>query len=213
MKASKIVSFIFGILGTALMLLTVFLALTSLNGEVRMTETPTQAVACTEQLMGALAAGDYPAAGALLYGDSTLGQPREAASEEGKQIWLAFAESFSYEFAGPCYGSGNGICRDVTITALDIASLSESLPARAQAVLEKKKADAGEVNNLGLVFEEDGSVKENVMDSVLETAISQALAEDAKMMTTTVTLELVNENGAWQVLPGKELLKAVSGGL
>lgn len=213
MRASKVISFIFGILGTALMLLTVFLSLTSLDGEVRMTGTPTQATACTEQFMKALAQGDYPAAEALMYGDSTLGAPREASSQEGKQVWNAYAKSFSYEFNGGCYGSGNGICRDVTITTLDITSVSEALPLRAEVILEKRKADAQEVNNMNLVYEEDGSVKETVMDDIIRTAITQALAEDAKTITTTVTLELVNENGAWQVVPGKELLKAVSGGL
>lgn len=213
MRASKVFSFIFGILGTALMLLTVMLSLTSLNGEVRMAETPTRAVACTEQFMKALAEGDYPAAEALMYGDSTLGAPREASSEVGKLVWNAYAKSFSYEFNGGCYGSENGICRDVTITTLDITSVSEVLPLRAEVILEKKKADAQEVNNMNLVYEEDGSIKESVMDSVIETAIAQTLAGDVKMMTTTVTLELVDENGAWQVLPGKELLKAVSGGL
>lgn len=213
MRASKVISFIFGILGTALMLLTVFLSLTSLDGEVRMTETPTQATACTEQFMKALAQGDYPAAEALMYGDSTLGAPREASSQEGKQVWNAYAKSFSYKFNGGCYGSGNGICRDVTITTLDITSVSEALPLRAEVILEKRKADAQEVNNMNLVYEEDGSVKETVMDDIIRTAITQALAEDAKTITTTVTLELVNENGAWQVVPGNELLKAVSGGL
>lgn len=213
MKVSKFFSFIFGILGTALMLLTLLLTLTSLNGEVRMSETPAQAVACTEQLMKALAEGDYPAAEALMYGSSTLGAPREAATQEGKLIWQAYEKSFAYEFAGSCYGSGNGVCRDVTITTLDIASVSEALPVRAKAILDQKKSDAQEVNNMGLVFEEDGSVKENVMNSVIETAVVQVLAEDAKLLTTTVKLELVNENGAWQVLPGSELLKAVSGGL
>ena len=163
--------------------------------------------------MKALAEGDYPAAEALMYGDSTLGAPREASSEVGKLVWNAYAKSFSYEFNGGCYGSENGICRDVTITTLDITSVSEVLPLRAEVILEKKKADAQEVNNMNLVYEEDGSIKESVMDSVIETAIAQTLAGDVKMMTTTVTLELVDENGAWQVLPGKELLKAVSGGL
>lgn len=213
MRASKVFSFIFGILGTALMLLTVILSLTSLDGEVRMAETPTGAVACTEQFMKALAEGDYPAAEALMYGDNTLGAPREASSEEGKLVWNAYAKSFFYEFNGGCYGSGNGVCRDVTITTMDITSITEALQLRAEVILEKKKADAQEVNNMNLVYEEDGSVKETVMDNVIETAIAQALAEDVKTLTTTVTLELVNENGAWQVLPGRELLKAVSGGL
>lgn len=213
MKASKISSFIFGILGTALMLLTIFLSLTSLNSDVRMAQVPVQAVDCTEKLMNALAEGDYPAAEALLYGGGTLGAPREASTEEGKLVWLAFAESFSYEFNGGCYATSNGIGRDVTITTLDITSLSETLPLRAQVILDQKKADAQEVNNMSLVYEEDGSVKENVMDNVIETAIAQTLAEDVKTLTTTVKLELVNEDGAWQVLPGSELLKAVSGGL
>ncbi len=213
MKASKIFSFIFGILGTALMLLTIFLSVTSLDGDVLMREVPAQAVNCTEKLMNALADGDYLEAEALLYGDSTLGAPREASTEEGKQVWIAFAESFSYEFNGDCYATANGIGRDVTITTLDIASLSETLPLRAQVILDKRKADAQEVNDMGLVFEEDGSIKESVMDHVIGTAITQTLAEDVKTRTTTVKLELVNEDGAWQVLPGSELLNAVSGGL
>ncbi len=213
MRVSKVFAFVFGILGTALMLLTVLLCLTSLNGEVRMTQAPEAALDCTEQLMACLAEGDYPGAEKQLYGDARLGDPREAAGEEGKLVWRAFADSFAYTFAGGCYGAENGLCRDVTITTLDIPSISTSLEERAQAVLHKKVEDAREVNNMNLVYEEDGTVKEAVLNSVIETALTQALAENAKTLTTTVKLQLVNEDGVWQVVPTTELLKAVSGGL
>lgn len=213
MRVSKVFSFLFGILGTALMLLTVFLALTNLNSGVRMTQAPKAAQECTEDLMKALADGEYIGAEQMLYGDTTLGAPREAATEEGKLVWRAFLDSVEYTFDGDCYGGGSGICRDVTITTMDIASISQPLQQRAKALLDQRIADAKEVNNMNLVYEEDGSLKQEILDSVVSTAISQTVAEDAATLTYTVTLELVNEDGTWQVVPSPELLKAVSGGL
>lgn len=212
MKASKVFSFIFGILGTALMLLTVFLSVTALDGEVGVSQVPAEATACTQQLMVALADGDYTTAEEILYGDSRLGDPREASTELGKQVWRAFADSFAYSFNGPCYASEKGLSRDVTITTMDIISVFGSLRSHGKRILEEKEADAEEAGNLELVYQ-DGKILDSVMEQIESTAVMQALTEDAETVTTTVTLELVIEDGAWKIVPSAELLKAVSGGL
>ena len=212
MRASKFFAFIFGILGTALMLLTVFLSLTALNGEVGIRQVPAEATACTQQLMSALADGDFTTAEEILYGNTRLGDPRESSTELGKQVWIAFADSFAYTFDGPCYSTEKGLSRDVTITTMDITSVFGSLYDRAKPILEEKEADAEEAENMELVYQ-DGKILDSVMEQIESTVVKQALAEDAKTITTTVTLELVNEDGAWQVVPSDELLKAVSGGL
>lgn len=212
MKASKVFSFIFGILGTALMLLTVFLSVTALDGEVGVSQVPAEATACTQQLMVALADGDYTTAEEILYGDSRLGDPREASTELGKQVWRAFADSFVYSFSGPCYTTEKGLSRDVTITTMDITSVFGSLRSHGKRILEEKEADAEETGNLELVYQ-DGKILDSVMEQIERTAVMQALAEDAGTITTTVTLELVIEDGAWKIVPSAELLKAVSGGL
>lgn len=212
MKASKVFSFIFGILGTALMLLTVFLSVTALDGEVSVSQVPAEATACTQQLMVALADGDYTTAEEILYGDSRLGDPREASTELGKQVWRAFADSFVYSFNGPCYATEKGLSRDVTITTMDITSVFGSLRSHGKRILEEKEADAEEAGNPELVYQ-DGKILDSVMEQIERTAVMQALAEDAGTITTTVTLELVIEDGAWKIVPSAELLKAVSGGL
>lgn len=212
MRASKIFAFLFGILGTTLMLLTVILSLTSLNGTVWMSEVPAEATACTQQLMNALADGDYPAAEQLIYGDSKLGDPREASTELGKQVWIAFADSISYEFAGGCYTSSKGLSRDVTITTMDLSSFFDPMYGQAKSILDEKEKAAKEAENVGLVFH-DGKVLDSVMEEIVDTVVTGALTGEAKTVTTTVTLELVNKDGRWQVMPNEALLKAISGGL
>ncbi len=212
MKASKIFAFLFGILGTALMLLTVALSLTSLNGTVWMDEVPAEATACTQQLMDALADGDYPTAEQLFYGDTRLGDPREASTELGKQVWIAFADSISYEFNGDCYTSSKGLSRDVTVTAMDLSTFFDPMYSQAQSILDEKEAAAKEAENVGLVFR-DGKVLDSVMEEIVDTVVTDALTGETKTVTTTVTLELVNKDGRWQVMPNEALLKAISGGL
>ena len=212
LKASKFFSFIFGILGTALMLLTVVLSLTALDREVGVSQVPAEATACTQQLMVALADGDYTTAEEILYGDSRLGDPREASSALGKQVWRTFADSFAYSFNGPCYATEKGLSRDVTITTMDITSVFESLRDHGKRILEEKEAEAEEAGNPELVYQ-DGKILDSVMEQIESTAVMQALTQDAETITTTVTLELVIEDGAWKIVPSAELLKAVSGGL
>ena len=212
MKASKIFAFIFGILGTALMLLTFLVSIKALDGTTVITQVPKEATACTQQLMQAFADGDYTTAETLLYGDTKLGDPRQAASKLGEQVWLAFSTSYTYQFNGECYTTAKGLSRDVTITSMDIPGFYDTLYDYAKPMLDEREAEAKKEDNVGQVFH-DGKVLDEVMEQIVNVSVVQALAQKPKTVSTTMTLELVNQNGVWQVMPNDALLKAVTGGL
>ena len=43
--------------------------------------------------------------------------------------------------------------------------------------------------------------------------VLEALAEDAKSTTVSITLELVYADGQWWVVPSDDLIRAISGGI
>ena len=210
MKIARFFAVLFGLIGTVLMLGAVVLCLVSLDEPVKLAETPAAAVACSEKLMEAVAAGDYTAAANVIYGQPDLGVDREPADVEGAMIWDAFVDSISYEFKGECYATDSGIARDAAITALDIPSVTENLAQRAHALLTKRVETATDMAQL---YDEENNFREDLVDGVLSEAVEQALAEDSKLVTRNVTLNLIYRDGQWWVVPDQTLLQTISGGV
>lgn len=210
MKIARFFAVIFGFLGTVLMLGSVVLCLVSLDEPVKLAETPAAAAACSEELMEAVAAGDYAAAANVIYGQPDLGVDREPADPAGVMIWDAFVDSISYEFKGPCYATDSGIARDAAITALDIPSVTEKLAQRAHALLTKRVETATDMAQL---YDEENNFREDLVAEVLREAVVQALAEDGQLVTQDVTLNLIYRDGQWWAVPDQALLQAISGGV
>lgn len=210
MKIARVFSVVFGIIGAVLMLGTVVLCLISLDAPVRMAEVPEAAVACSEEMMEALAAGDFAAAAGFLYGQPDLGVDHAPTDVIGEMVWNAFTDSISYEFAGECYATDSGIFRDVTITALEIPSVTENLQTRAQALLTEKMEAAEDMTEL---YDEENNFREALIDQTLREAAEQAIREDARTVTRDVTLKLIHRDDRWWAVPDQALLQTIAGGV
>lgn len=208
MKIAKFFSAIFAAMGAVLLLGTVGLCLVSLDAGVKLVNLPDAAVECSEQLMQALEDGDYDAAGNLMYGQPDLGADREPENAVGSLLWSAFVDSFSYAFQGSCYATDSGIFRDASITVLDVASVTDTLTERAQALLEQRVEQAEELSQL---YDEQNNFREDLVSEVLLEAAAQALAQDARTVTYDVTLSLICRDDQWWVVPDQTLLLAISG--
>lgn len=209
MKLAKFVGALFGLAGTALMAAAIVVCLKSLDAPVKMVEYPQEAMERSEEMMDAVAQGDFSAAAKVMYGQPELGADRQAEDEVGQLIWAAFADSISYEFAGDCYATDSGISRNASITTLDISSVTANLRDRSRKLLSDRVAAATDMAELydGEEFRED------VVMEVLKEAVQQALREDAKTVSREVTLNLIHREGQWWVVPDQTLLKAISGGV
>lgn len=209
MKFAKFIAVIFGLVGTVLMVGAIGVCLTSLDAPVRMVEYPQEAMDRSEEMMDAVASGDFSAAAQVMYGQPDLGADRQAEDEVGQLIWAAFVDSISYEFAGDCYATDSGISRNASVTTLDISSVTENLRDRSQKLLSDRVAEATDMAELY----EGEEFREDVVMEVLNEAVQQALQEDAKTVSRDVTLNLIYRDEQWWVVPDQALLKAISGGV
>lgn len=161
-------------------------------------------------MMDAVCEGDYAEASQSILGTPSLGVDRKAGSDVGIIIWEAFQESMSYELVGECYTTEQGLAQDVTVTCLDITSVTEQLRNRSQAMLEQRVEEAEEVTD---VYDENNEYREDFVMGVLYDAAADALKEDAREMTVNVSINLRYQDGEWWIVADEALLDAISGGI
>ena len=208
MKITKFLSAFFAVMAVALIVATVA-GYVYFHQTPPMIQTPLEdAEVRTELLMEALCQGDYTGAAESLYGNPELQWNPEAASELGALLWKAYSGSMSYEFAGPCYATGDGLFRDVTVTVLDIPALCQKVGERFQALMEPYLV---EVQYGSEAFDENGVLRQEFSAGKLRKAVEQVLLLRNSYASYQITLELVHQNGQWWVLPKQTLVDIVAG--
>ena len=161
-------------------------------------------------LMNAVSEGDYEEASQSIYGTPSLGVDREASDEVGVMIWEAFQGSITYELLGDCYTTEQGLAQDVSISCMDVTSVTENLKERSQTLLEQRVAEAVDVSE---IYDENNEYREDFVMAVLQDAVEEALQEDARSMTVQLTVNLSYQDGRWWVVADEALLDAISGGI
>ena len=161
-------------------------------------------------MMDAVCEGDYAEASLSILGTPSLGVDREAGSDVGILIWEAFQESMSYELVGECYTTEQGLAQNVTVTCLDITSVTEQLRDRAQTMLEQRVAEA---ENVSEIYDDNNEYREDFVMDILHTAVTDALKENTREMTVELTVRLSYQDGSWWVVADEALLDAISGGI
>jgi len=210
MKIAKFFSGLLGVIGIAVLVFTMVLAFVSLDAETVLLTPPGEALERAETMMDAVAAGDYASAGQLMYGQPDLGADREPADKVGQLVWDSFTNSISYEFVGECYATDSGISQNVSITCLELSSVMSNLKTRVNTLLNERIAQATEMSQL---YDEENNFREDLVEEVLQQAVTAALQEDAQSVTREVTLSLAYREGQWWVVPDAALLNAISGGV
>ena len=206
----KLLSVIFIVVGIAAAVAAVNLGLSNKEAEPVLLAPPEEAKLQVQGLMDAVCAGDFKGASAYMQGQPDLGVDREATDPVGILIWNAFCDSMSYELVGDCYGTEAGLAQDLTISCLDITSVTSVLKDRSQAMLEQRVEEA---ENLDDVYDEDLQYREDFVMDVLYDAAVEALEEDSVTMTTDLTVNMVYQNEQWWIIADRNLLDAISGGI
>lgn len=208
MKYAKYLPIIFAVVAAVLVVATV-IGYVCFHREPLTIQTPLEdAEARAELLMESICQGDYAAAGESLCGEPELQWDQETAAWLSTQLWQAYADSMSYEFCGPCYVTGSGIFRDVTVTALDVPALSPKIQERFDQLLEPyllvSRYDS-EVN------EKDGALRQEFTADILHQAVEEILQEENACTDCRITLELVFQDGQWWVVPDQSLIDIIAG--
>ena len=206
----KILSLIFAAVGIAAALLAVNLGLSNKDADPVLLAPPEEATHQVEGFMDAVCAGDFAAASAFLQGQPDLGVDREASDPVGVLIWDAFCDSISYELVGECYAAEEGLAQNLTISCMDITSVTATLKERSQVLLEQRVEEA---ENFSDVYDENLQYREDFVMDVLYDAATAALAEDATTMTANLTVNMVYQNETWWIIADNNLLDAISGGI
>ena len=161
-------------------------------------------------LMNAVAEGNYEEASQTIYGTPDLGVDREAGDEVGVMIWEAFEGSVTYELVGDCYTTDQGLAQDLSVTCMDVTSVTANLKERSQKLLEERIAEAEDVSE---IYDENNEYREDFVMDVLHDAVEDALEEDAREMTVELTVRLSYQDGKWWVVADEALYNAISGGI
>ena len=206
----KLLSMIFVLVGIAAATAAIYLALNNRNADPVLLVPPAEAEQQVTGLMEAVCSGDYATASTYLQGQPGLGVDREATDEVGVLIWEAFCDSMTYELVGECYATADGLAQNVTITCLDVTSVTVRLKERAQALLQQR---VDEAEDLEEVYDENLQYREDFVMKVLYDAACEALEEDATTITAELTLNLTYQNDQWWIIADKLLLDAISGGI
>lgn len=210
MKISNFFSGIFALLGIAVAAVTVWLCLNSLDREPVLLQEPKTAVSRVDALFKAVCADDYTAAAELLYGNPDLGGDRENMDKISAMIWDAYVQSISYELVGGCTATAGGVAQKVTVSYLDIGSVTDGLQERSRALLQQRVAEAEDVEE---IYDENNEYRRDFVDGVVTDAAREALSQDARYLETELTVELVYVRGQWWILADQDLMQAISGGI
>ena len=203
-------SAVFGLLGIAIAVGGVLIAMTNREAGPVLKEQPEAARNQVVTMLDALCAGEYDTVSACLYGNPGLGLDREAQDEVGRLFWDALADSFRYEIRSDIHATDSGVAMDVLISAMDIDSVTANLRQRAQTLLEQRIEEA---ENPSEIYDENNEYREEFVMGALYDAALAALNEDAASVSWEVTLNLIYEDGQWWIMPEPELLQAISGGI
>lgn len=201
---------VFGLLGMALAIGGVLVALNNREAGPVLKQQPEAARNQVVTMLDALCAGQYDTVSSCLYGNPGLGMDREAQDEVGRLFWNALAESFSYEILGDFHATDSGVAMDITISAMDIDSVTVNLRQRAQTLLQQRIDEAEDPSE---IYDENNEYREDFVMGALQDAARDALAEDARTTTWEITLNLIYEDGQWWIMPETQLLQAISGGI
>lgn len=210
MKLSRFFSGLFLALGLGLM----FFAICIVMGQpgtqptlIGSTQAPRDQVVAA---MDAICSGSFSDAEQYLLGQPSLGVDREPEDPSAAMIWNAFVQSLSYELSGECYATDTGVAQDITLTCLDITSVTANLAQRSEKHLERLQKEA---NHISEIYDDDGNYRQDVVMKVLSTVVKEALKEDAQYTTCTFTLQLVSRDGKWYIRPNSDFISALSGGM
>lgn len=203
-------SFVYALLGVLLAAMTVLLSFWGRDAAPRLVQVPEGAVQCSQALLDSVCAGDYAGASQYLYGSPRLDAGQLPQTDSGSMIWDAFVESLSYELVGECYATTNGVAQRVSVTAMQIPAVADSLKEQAQILLEQRVDAAQDMDE---IYDDNLEYRQDFLQSVLRDAAAQCVAANGQPLTQELELNLVYDRGQWWVVPDPALLSAISGGI
>lgn len=162
-----------------------------------------------EEFMDALVCGDYAEAYTHLSGYSTLGLENQPSSPAGQAIYQVLKDSFSYELYGECAVDKLEARQQVQFTYLDLKAIEGTIARETTSALEElvKSRPVSEL------YDENNNYLPEVSQEAYSTAVTRVLEHAEDYYTTAgLQLQLNYSGGSWQIVPGQDLLRVITGG-
>lgn len=210
MRLYKVIRALFGAAGVCAAALCIILSFQKMNTPPVLVVQPEAAREQVEILMEAVRENDYAGASAVIQGNPIFGADRDPADPVSALIWDAFIRSVSYELVGEMYATDSGVAQNISITTLDISSVTANLKARSEHLLEQRVEEAEDTDE---VYDDKNEYREDFVMQVLYDATVQTLEEDAKTATYDVTINMVYEQDRWWIVSSSDLLSVITGGV
>lgn len=210
MKISKFFAVLFGLLGTAVGVLTVLLCLNSLDRKPVIVQTPDHATAQLERMLNAVCENDYAGASALIYGTPDLGADIESTDPVSAVVWDAFVNSLEYTLVGDLEATDKGVAQKVHLRYMDILSITDALQKRSRDLLEQRIEEAERMED---IYDENNDFRQDFVDAVVAEAAAAAVKQDAQYLETELTVNLAYADGQWWILADDALIQVLSGGI
>lgn len=208
MKIRKISSAICAVVALCAVFAAVALAFWGQSADPVLLKTPDAATDTVAAMMDAACSGDYRTAGSYLYGTPDLGADRAPADPVGGLIWERRQSSMVYELLGECYPTEEGLAQDISVTCLDVSSVTVQLRDRSQTMLAQRVQEA---EDLSAVYDENHEYREDFVMDALYDAAAEILTEETGTTTVVLTVHLKYEDGQWWVVADNTLLSALFG--
>lgn len=199
---------IFAVVGIFSIICVVYICTEHKDSRPFLTFVPDAPRAQVASFLELVCAGDFTKAEEYLLGTPSMGVETRPEDEISALIWEAFISSTAYELTGTCYTTDDGLAQNVRFSCLDINSITNTLRDRSQVLL-KNRVDAAE--NVSEIYDENNEYRTDVVNEVLRQAVNDSLKEDAKIITTDVTLYLIYRDGQWWVQADQSLMDVLFG--
>lgn len=207
---STLLSVLFFVVGVCATGAAVWLGANYANAQPIMLAPPESAKACLVTMLDAVCEGDFQGASRQILGTPDLGADAEPEDPVGVLLWESLLQSMEYRLEGDCYTTDEGLAQDIVITCLDLTSITENLRARSQAIMEQRVAEAEDTSE---IYDENNEYREDFVVGVLADTVRDALTEDARTTTVSLTVNLKYQNDQWWVVADSALLDAISGSI
>lgn len=198
----------FALLGVLAIILVIYICNTQLDAAPKLTFSPDLPQARVKGFMESITNGDYSNAEMYIAGNPDLGASEIPSDEIGAMVWEEFIKATDYSLSGECYATNEGLAQNVTYTYLDISSVTANLRDRSQALLKDRINSAKDVSE---IYDENNEYRSDVVNEVLVQAVKDALREDAKYITTEITINLKYQDDQWWVEADQALLDVLFG--
>ena len=213
-KTRHFLSGLFLLLGCAVGVVAIVLALLSLDRMPLLWRVPEEAALCTRNLMEAICEGDYAAASAQLVGAPDLGLDKASQSAVEQLLWEAYQGSCAFQEIGSLYVTETGLAQDIQFESLDLAAVLADTkllwPQLLTGYVEAANSDPNSDIYI-YIYDENGEFTDEIIQQTLLEAARQALTQEHAAVRTDLTLQLVYKNGHWQVKPTDALLNIIGG--